>query len=1144
MKITRTLVVALLLITASVQGQKITYNGDSVEVASIFQIITDQTGFGFIPKSGALNGAKKVNIHVKDKHFLKFLTENLCKDQPFNYYLSNSKSIVLYPRESPETIQESNEPESYGGQFVDDNGKGVENISIVNLKNQQVVNCNSQGKFLLQHVSPGNVFKFSGPEIEPGYFTLTSSKEIKIGVKYAEKFTSLDSVVISTGIINIAKKDIGSINELPSKTLQQRPIPDIYKRMEGFTPGLLLTVNQHPNTYQPKKVSIGGRTTLFSGADPLIVLNGFPFLGRLEDINPDDIETTNFLRDASTTTLWGALSGNSVIVANTKPLKFNQRTTITFNAYVRTSSEPDVFAKDMLPPADRFTVDSFLARSGYYNAFIRNPAHPYVPEAALYILNNTLSDANRMNLRQLDVRNDMEKYFYRHANDKHLALQVSGGKNKNAYLFSAGFDHALPALQFSKTQRLNLSFNYITHAIDGMEVTASVATTYNKQHNIDGEPEIPVTYSNLVDESGEPAVQSYKRNKFFIDSAGVDANNRNKLRDWRYRPLNEFRTRNNDKIYTDNRIQLGVKYNKFAFLKGLEAGAYTQYEIVGSKDNDLKDKDGFYVNDLVNSYTQVNGSSVERPIPVGDILDYSQTNLKTFNIRAQLSYAKNSRNSTFNILLGSDRIVTRGKYSARRIYDYTKDMAEGQGNLNYQILYRQYYFPASSLYIPYLNDAKRTVSNNISYYATSNFQLKGKYHASVSARTDQSNIYGSNTNWRLNPFGAVAAAWDISEERFFHRRLFDSLKLRTSIGLSGNPPLGVSAVQTISKAIKNENGDVFADINNPSLPNLKWETVMTYNLGLGFSLGKQILTGTIDYYYKKSTDVVDNKTVDPTVGLASIMANAASMASHNIDVVLSTKNINNKLFSWYTKFLFSYLKEFVIQTDTTLQPAWVYCDQTRFSAVPNRPIYGIYSFPSTGLDNAGDPVSKTGDKDYQSITTHPGPGTLNYKGSSTPSLFGSVTNEFSWQQIALSITFIYKLNYYYRKPSVNYTGLFNGTDPGSPDFANRWQKPGDENRTSVPRMQFPGNNFRDFFYIYSDQLVKRADFIRLNNIYMSYNLPEKVLTKLYLSQATLYTHCDNAGIVWRATKSNYDPDNLAGYPQPTVFTFGFRGTFK
>lgn len=268
------------------------------------------------------------------------------------------------------------------------------------------------------------------------------------------------------------------------------------------------------------------------------------------------------------------------------------------------------------------------------------------------------------------------------------------------------------------------------------------------------------------------------------------------------------------------------------------------------------------------------------------------------------------------------------------------------------------------------------------------------------------------------------------------------------------------------------------------------------------------------------------------------------MTSRNIDLVVETQNINRML-RWNSSFLLTHQKDHVIRTGDTLQPAWAYCEPGFLTAVPGKPLYGIYSFPFTGLDTAGNPLGKNKSTDYTTMLGTNGYDSLTYHGRSTPSLFGSFTNNFYWKQFSLSVTLLYKFYYYFRRNSVNYYNIFNGSSKGSADFNQRWQK-GKENNTTVPSMPVTAtpDPDRDLFYKYSSALIERGDHIRLQNINLTYDLGRKTVNKLYLRTGNFYVNCSNVGIVWRANKHQIDPDKLTGYPQPAIFTIGFKGTFK
>lgn len=268
------------------------------------------------------------------------------------------------------------------------------------------------------------------------------------------------------------------------------------------------------------------------------------------------------------------------------------------------------------------------------------------------------------------------------------------------------------------------------------------------------------------------------------------------------------------------------------------------------------------------------------------------------------------------------------------------------------------------------------------------------------------------------------------------------------------------------------------------------------------------------------------------------------MVSRNVDLVVESKNINRML-RWNTHFLLSHQKDHVIRTGDTLQQAWAYCEPAYFTTVPGKPLYGIYSLPFKGLDTDGNPMGSNSSTNYTNILTTYGYDSLTYHGRSTPSLFGSFTNNLYWKQFGLSVTLLYKFNYYFRRNSVDYFSIYNGSSKGSADFNQRWQK-GKENNTTVPSMPVTATPdiMRDLFYKYSSVLIERGDHIRLQNINLTYDLGRTTVNKLYLRTGNFYFNCSNLGIAWRANKHQIDPDKLTGYPQPAIFTIGFKGTFK
>jgi hypothetical protein len=197
-----------------------------------------------------------------------------------------------------------------------------------------------------------------------------------------------------------------------------------------------------------------------------------------------------------------------------------------------------------------------------------------------------------------------------------------------------------------------------------------------------------------------------------------------------------------------------------------------------------------------------------------------------------------------------------------------------------------------------------------------------------------------------------------------------------------------------------------------------------------------------------------------------------------------------------------------------------------------------------GLDpNNGDPrgyFNKAISTNYSSIINSSDLSDLIYRGPANPVYFGSLRNNFSYKQIELSFAISWKMGYFFRRPYLNYYNLFNGPGPGHPEYEQRWQKPGDENYTSVPSMTWNESAYRSTFYSYSDVLIEKGDHIRLQDIQLSYQLNKSEIRWLPVNQFRIYMYANNLGILWRANHYGIDPDYISGTIPPRTFAAGLK----
>ena len=272
------------------------------------------------------------------------------------------------------------------------------------------------------------------------------------------------------------------------------------------------------------------------------------------------------------------------------------------------------------------------------------------------------------------------------------------------------------------------------------------------------------------------------------------------------------------------------------------------------------------------------------------------------------------------------------------------------------------------------------------------------------------------------------------------------------------------------------------------------------------------------------------------------------MKGNGADIVLNSLNTSGKL-KWQTTLNFSYYNDEVTAYYLGQQPGYTYLSGTSVTGVAGKPVYSIFSFKSAGLDPTnGNPrgyLNGQVSEDYTSLYTNSQLSDLKYSGSALPTKFGSLANSFSYGNFSIDINITYKLGYYFRKNSIDYSALFNN-GIGNADFAVRWQKPGDEMHTYVPSMVYPDDIERDAFYLGSDPLIENGGHVRLQYITASYDFLKSNYPGLPFKTLRIYTNVSNMGLIWAANKDHIDPDYYYSgntLKPPLTIAFGIKASF-
>ena len=947
----------------------------------------------------------------------------------------------------------------------------------------------------------------------------------------------LGEVVISTGYQNMPKeRATGSFATVDNALLNRRVSPDLISRLYDVVPGLISSQGKS----NARGLLIRGQSTINSGTQPLIVIDNFPYEGDLSAINPNDVQSVTVLKDAAAASIWGSRAGNGVIVITTKKGAAGMPTQISFNSNVTFGTKPDLFYQPRISASEYIDNEIRFFESGRYKALENNiNQYPFTSVVELLIAQrdqNISPEQARQQieaLRRVDVRGDYEKYLYQLSSAQQYALSLRGGSEKQKFFVSAGYDRSRAPEVGNSYQRFTINLNNSYTLSKRLDVSAGIYFTRNisKQNSL-GLPTYtnPLTgftggviypYAALAAEDGSPLTLINEYRLSFADKAAGQG-----LLDWRYRPLQELALADNTTGPTDYRLQTGINYKIFT---GLKFSALYQYSSGSSAGRNHYGPDTYFARSLINTYSAVDaGGNITRPIPTGGILDQTESGYNAQNLRTQLDYTRAFGAGQLSAIGGFEIRDLSRTGSSYRTYGYDDNYGSGKA-VDYATTFLYFVNPAVSARIPNVDTRSQESDRYVSYYVNAAYSYKKRYTISASGRTDRSNLFGVNANQKGVPLYSVGAAWQISQESFYHADWLTYLKLRGTFGYSGNSNKNVSAYTTASFGTRGDinTGAPYATIQNPPNPQLRWERVKTINVGVDFETRSRTFSGSVEYYTKSGLDLIGSMPYPGSAGVKTFTGNYAATAGHGFDLTL-TSRILDRSFKWQTDFLFSQLSDQVTRYDVAASSIFYLRNGDGVGTYPlaGKPLYAVYSLAWAGLDLlTGDPQGYLGEevsKDYAALLAVT-PQNLIYHGPARPKVFGALRNSFSWKSLSLSVNIAYRLGYYYRSGSVSYSELNNGV-PAHQDYSYRWQKPGDEQRTSVPSMPTAVNSNRDSFYMYSSALVRKADHIRLQDINLSYTLGGPGLAKMPFRSAQLYVYASNLGILWKAAKGGPDPD--------------------
>ncbi|MBV2227180.1 MAG: SusC/RagA family TonB-linked outer membrane protein [Sphingobacterium mizutaii] len=1159
MKLVAFFMTCCLVQVSALTSAQVTIYVKNAPLRTVLEQISSQSGRDLIYVDQDLRMSSPISMQLRNVP-LEAALKRVFDQQPLQFELSDGTIMIKRKKTGPvsqgslntETISQ----QSIRGKVVSEKGEPLEGATIMVLASdgQRVTaqaKTDAEGNFEMTHVSEGTTLEIS----YLGYKPKTVKAQFQMGSITLSLFTAeMEEVeVVSTGYQQIPKeRATGSFSQIGSKEIERRVSGNLLDNIEGLLPGI-----QMDRRNGEPKLNIRGMNSLsLEMLDPLIVVDNFPFTGQISSLNPLDIESVTLLKDAASASIWGARAGNGVLVIRTKKGRTG-KTRLSFSSNLRFSEKQDLFYYPAISSSDFLDLERYLYGEGFYDPqlnstyakrFVFSPLVEILEKERLGEITSSHVEEMINAWRERDYRNDLLDHAYRNALFQQYQISLESGSEFFSQRTSLGYRKNLDGKTGNSQNGLNINWSTSLRPAENWEINTSLMYAH-ENINGGGGPDYPLNpdgsryalypYASLFDKRLGNLSIPKGYNSQYLDTLSV-----NGVRDWKYRPLDEIDlTDNKSRLQTLN-ANLSIRHR---ITPEFSVDGLYNYERSDGLIESLKDKESYFVRDLYNRFGYMESGEFKSRIPEGSIFDRSSSVSVAHRARIQSNFEKKWGSHHVTVLAGAEISDRTQNTAVSRHYGYNDLLSTVLVNPTEQYTIFDDLGGTSS--IPFPSSLGRTTNRFVSYFMNGSYTFDEKYVVSFSARRDASNLFGVKTNERWKPLWSSGILWNMDREKFMKDHTWiNTLRIRSTLGHSGNSG-GVASVlpiiEYLTPAPINLYGIRRAGILTLPNPTLRWEDVRMLNFGTDISVLDNRISLSLDYFFKRSTDLIAADPLDPTLGFNNIKRNVAEVRGQGFDLRLSSRNLVGNL-KWESTAIVSGIKDKVTKFYGNLPttPNLVSYAGRNLSPMEGYALYPVFSYRFSGLDPlSGDPMGyRDGQqsKDY-SVLLQDSLKNLIYHGTAIPTLHGSLQNTFSYKGIELWMNISFKFGHYFQKETIRYSDLFNSWI-GHGDYAERWRKSGDEMTTNIPSRSYPGDSNRDDFFSYSEANIHRGDLIRLQDIRLSYDLLSNTSPRLGLSRASIFALGSNMGILWKASKGRIDPDYFQ-LPPPRTFSVGVQLTF-
>ena len=1163
----------------------VTLKLDKVGVKVFFSEMKRQTGLDFVCSSELARHLSPITLHVSGADAAQVLDQVLGSR---SCQWSRKGNIIMVTRKESKVqgyrllkgYVKDEEGEAVIGAFVKVEGTDIQTVTDADGYYQIKVPA-SQSKVTYGYLGmdTASYMLASGSSNATHHVKMTSSNELKD--------------VMVTGYQTISReRATGSYTIISKEDLEKRHSASLADALDGLVTGM----QSEDDGRGGRKFTIRGTSTMNANKTPLVVVDGFPIMDNndvdyklssnpnltaLERINPDDVESITVLKDAAAASIWGARSANGVIVITTKKGKKKNTVEVEAGTQFTIGSKQNVqHLTNLASSRETINYQKWVFNNDFlgdeYTQVIDNLNNCVSPsEVLLYqgLRWNTMSQAD-MNARlealaQLDNRKQIKKYLLQTpvTSKTHASISANmGGWDTRASLqyeheegdFIGRHDNTWRAdwqnsYRFNKMFSFNLGLNLVSSNRHSSQITYSDLSSI-------------APYEMLLNEDG-----SYATNW----SADWNSDVLNTLYDWsgfsyrnmRYNLLEEARNRRNRISNTQMRTQMGLQVN---LMEGLQFNSKFQYETSRYTSTSTSSEASFYVRNRVNYYTPVDENLLATgasALPMGAIVSEGKGKNHSALFRNDISLDRVfGEKHAISAVLGNE--ISNYYYTAwtlPTLYGVTATSSGTQGQLGSFDTYDQSTGTIGGVPSEGREHLTDTWNHNryVSFYGNSSYMYDERYGVSVSARSDASNMVTSEARYRWSPLWSVGGMWNIYNEKWLKDHpLINRLTLRLTYGQNGNAPTSSSARTTISTEsgyIDEFTGLYPGSISDYGNPTLRWEKTAITNVGLDFALFGNHLYGSVDYYHKKSTDVLGTVNMASVNGTSYGTFNNAAIRNEGIEVSLGAQGSMGD-FSFGGNINWAYNKNEVTKLYIEASDVSSFMNN---SYIPGYPMLSVFTFKYGGMENGMPTILDTDGNSYpisdMSVYYMAPEKLMHYQGTLVAPHTVSMNLSVSWKDLSVSAFLNGRFGGKMLMPFFNYTTLdISGMRTNlTQQVSDVMDQDGHvisnpSHMLPLPTVDAEGNALGKYDYMYwsfyfnnMDINIEKADYIYLSEIDLNYSLPKSLFSgKKWIRSIDVFGKLENVGLIWTANSKHYHPQYLPGSWEPQLtFTLGANVKF-